>query len=106
MAGNRVICTTKHVDYIAIRAAMCQGARTLPEVAAITGVCGVCESCKAELDGIFSSVCGCKNVSLAAVVSAVKDGATTVEQVGEITGAGIDCGRCNKLIANIIKLGK
>jgi len=114
MAGNRVICTQKDVDYITIRKAMIAGARTAGEIAAITGACTVCEGCKAELDNILASVCGCKKVSLQTVIHAVEAGADTVEKVGEVTGAGtgIDevtgeaCGKCKPLIQNIIDLGR
>ena len=106
LAGNRIICEKNNVDYVTVRKAMCQNARTKEEVKEMTGACLECESCKNELDQILSSVCGCKNVSLEAVVSAVKQGATTVDEVGEITNAGIDCGRCKILVENIIKLGR
>lgn len=114
MAGNKLICTKNNVDYITIRKAMVEGARTKTEVAERAGVCMVCEGCKAELENILSSVCGCKKVSLETVVNAVKAGADTVEKVGEITGAGtgVDevtgeaCGKCKGLIQNIIDLGR
>lgn len=108
MAGNRMICTTNNVDYSTLRKAMTEGARTVSELVQKTGVCTTCEGCKSELEQILSSVCGCKEVSLKAVVDAVKNGANTVEKVGQATGAGTgeDCGRCQSLIANIIKLGR
>lgn len=108
MAGNRVICTENNVDYITIRKAMIEGARTIEELVEMTGVCTDCEGCKSELEGILSSVCGCMNVSLKAVVEAVKNGANTVEKVGEVTkaGTGEGCGRCKGLIQNIIDLGR
>ncbi len=114
MAKNREICTTNKVDYLSIRKAMTSGARTVDELAELTGVCTECEGCKNELDNILSSVCGCKKVSLEAVVNAVKSGADTVEKVGEITGAGTgvdqetgeECGKCKGLIQNIIDLGR
>ncbi len=108
MAGNRTICVKNDVDYITIRKAMCEGARTVEELAEKTGVCTTCEGCRSELGQILSSVCGCKEVSLKAVVDAVKNGADTVEKVGEVTGAGTgeDCGRCKALIANITELGR
>jgi len=108
MAGNRIICTTNHVDYITVRKAMCEGARTTEELAKKIGVCTTCEGCKSELPPILSSVCGCKEVSLKTVVDAVKNGADTVDKVCEVTGAGTgeDCGRCKALIANIIELGR
>ena len=106
MAGNRIICETNNVEYITIRKAMSNDARTKEELKEMTGVCLECEGCKSELDGILSSVCGCKNVSLEAVVNAVKEGAKTVEEVGSKTEAGLDCGRCSILIENVIKIGR
>lgn len=106
MSGNKIICTNNNVDYLKIRMAMCQGARTIEELEEKTGVCTNCEGCKSELENILSSVCGCKGVSMKAVIDAVKNGADTVEKVGEVTGAGTSCGRCKKLIENIIELGR
>lgn len=108
MAGNRMICTTNNVDYLTIRMAMCQGVRTIEELVEKVGVCTTCEGCKAELEQILSSVCGCMKVSLKTVVDAVKNGADTVDKVGQVTGAGRgeNCGKCKRLIANIIELGR
>lgn len=114
MAKNIMICTKNNVDYLSIRKAMSSGARTIDEIAELTGVCTECEGCRRELNGILSSVCGCKKVSLEAVVNAVKNGADTVEKVGEMTGAGTgvneetgeECGKCKVLIQNIIDLGR
>jgi bacterioferritin-associated ferredoxin len=106
MTGNRTICTTNNVEYLAIRKAMCAGARSLEEIVEMTGVCTTCAGCKSELNNILTSVCGCKDVSLKDVVNAVKNGADTVEKVGEVTGAGTACGRCKVLIKNIIELGR
>ena len=104
MAGNRMICMCKQVDYITIRKAMIQGARTVEEIKDMTGAGTGCGGCVPEIEKILASVCGCKDVSLAAVVEAVKDGADTVEKVGEITGAGTVCGRCKALVQNVIEL--
>lgn len=108
MAGNRVICEKNNVDYITIRKAMCEGARTESELKNMVNICLECEGCKREIEGILSSVCRCRGVSLATVVDAVKNGADTVEKVGDVTGAGTgdSCGRCKVLIANVIKLGR
>lgn len=114
MATNRIICSTNEVDYLSIRKAMIAGARTKAELINLAGVCTECEGCQNELDAILSSVCGCKKVSLQAVIDAVKNGADTVEKVGEITAAGTgvdeetgeECGKCKKLIQNIIDLGR
>ena len=102
MAGNKIICETNQVEYIQIRMAMCQNARTKEELKEMIGVCLTCEGCIENLDWILSSVCGCMKTSLASVVEAVKSGANTVEAVGVATGAGTDCGRCKILIENII----
>jgi NAD(P)H-nitrite reductase large subunit len=108
MAGNRIICDKNNVEYITVRKAMCNGARTQDELKSMIDVCLECEGCMREIEGILSSVCGCKSVSLKSVVEAVKNGADTVEKVGEITGAGTgeNCGRCKVLIENVIKLGR
>lgn len=114
MAHNKIVCTKNNVDYLSIRKAMVQGARTVEEVAELANVCTQCEGCKSELNAILTSVCGCKKVSLEAVVTAVRNGANTVEKVGEVTGAGTGineetgepCGKCKVLIQNIIDLGR
>ena len=49
-------------------------------------------------------LCKCKKVSVEEVVNAVKNGADTVEKVEEVTGAGSPCGKCRRLIENIIEL--
>ncbi|CAM2079217.1 MULTISPECIES: (2Fe-2S)-binding protein [Clostridia] len=104
MAGNRVICHCKNVDYITIRKAMIAGARTLEEIKEMTGAATGCGRCAGEIEKILASVCGCKNVSLEDVVNSVKNGAETVERVGEETGAGTCCGRCKALIQNVIDI--
>lgn len=104
MAGNRMICHCKQVDYITIRKAMIQGARTVDEIKEMTGAGTGCGRCIGEIEKILASVCGCKNVSLEAVVEAVKNGADTVEKVGEVTAAGTACGRCKALLQNVIDL--
>jgi len=106
MAGNSIICETNKIEYIQIRQAMCQNARTKTELKDKVGVCLTCTGCKENLDWILASVCGCKNTSLTSVVEAVKSGAKTVEAVGDATGAGTDCGRCQVLIENIIDIGR
>lgn len=106
MAGNKMICMCKQVDYITIRKAMIQGARTVEEIKQMTGAGTGCGRCVGAIEEILASVCGCKKTSLADVVDAVKNGADTVEKVGEVTGAGTACGRCKALIENVIELKK
>lgn len=106
MSANKIICIKNNIEYIPIRHAMCAGARTVPEIKEMAGVCGECAGCKESLEGILSSVCGCKGVSLETVVSATLSGCDTVEKVVSETGAGSGCGRCQRLIANIIEIGR
>lgn len=107
MAKIEMVCETNQVTYISIRQAMIQGERTKEELQKSTNVCLTCEGCRAHLDWILSSACGCKNTSLKAVVDAVANGAKTVEEIGRVTGAGTepDCGRCHKLLENVIAQG-
>ena len=104
MAGNRVICHCKNVDYITIRKAMIQGARTLDEIKEMTGAATGCGRCADEIEKILASVCGCYNVSLKDVVDAVNNGCDTVDKVAEVTKAGAACGRCKALVQNIIDI--
>ncbi|MCU7191964.1 (2Fe-2S)-binding protein [Turicibacter sanguinis] len=108
MAGHahKMICHCKQVDYITIRKAMIQGARTIDEIKEMTGAGTTCGGCLPKIQAILDSVCGCKQVMLADVVAAVEGGATTVEEVGEKTGAGTACGRCKALVQNVIDLGR
>lgn len=106
MAGNRVVCKCKDVDYIGIRKAMIAGARTLDEIKEMTGAGTGCGGCTGEIEEILASVCGCHDVSLETVLNAVKEGADTADKVAEVTKAGSDCGRCKALVENIIELGK
>ena len=104
MAGNRIVCHCKNVDYITIRKAMIAGARTLDEIKEMTGAATGCGRCAGEIEKILASVCGCKGVSLEDVVNAVKNGEDTTEKVAEITGAGSACGRCKALVQNVIDI--
>lgn len=106
MVGNRVICLENNVDYVTVRKAMCNGARTEDEIKEMTGACLTCDGCKKELSSILKSVCSCKHVSLKDVVDAVNSGATTVSEVRKITGVGTECGRCIALVQNILELGR
>ena len=94
MAGHahKMICHCKQVDYITIRKAMIQGARTIDEIKEMTGAGTACGGCLPKIQAILDSVCGCKQVMLA--------------DVGEKTGAGTACGRCKALVQNVIDLGR
>lgn len=105
MAINSTICGCKNVDYLTIRKAMVEGARTVAEIQDMTGAGTGCGGCIPEIEKILASVCGCKGTSLNAVVEAVKNGADTTEKVAEQTGAGSACGRCKVLVQAIIDKG-
>ena len=45
-------------------------------------------------------------VSMETVLNAVKNGANTVDSVCELTGAGAGCGKCKRLIENIVDTQK
>lgn len=103
MAGNRIVCECKNIDYMTIRMAMVKNtARTVEEVQQFTEAGTGCGGCVPEIEKILASVCGCTGTSLSEVVDAVKQGADTVEAVGAETKAGTDCGRCKVLIQNVI----
>lgn len=107
MANKGTICTVNNVEYSDIRIAMINGARTLEEVQEETGLCGNCEGCTENIDYILSTLCGCKDVSMQTVIDLVEQGIDTVDEISEKTqaGTGEDCGKCKKLIENIIHQG-
>lgn len=102
------VCTRNKVAYKDVRGAMIHGARTLEDLKAQAGVCGECDACKGHIDNILATLCGCKEVSMTTVQDMVAAGETSLEAIMEKTGAGTgeDCGKCQKLIENIIALGK
>ncbi|MEG0366237.1 MAG: (2Fe-2S)-binding protein [Coprobacillus sp.] len=102
MAENKMICEEHQLDYISIRKAMIQGARTFDQVVELTNADSNCSICKEEMQPVLDSVCGCTNTSMKDVRDAIKDGAKTVEDVNKMTKAGTDCGRCNALIESIL----
>jgi leucyl-tRNA synthetase len=53
MAGNKMICHCKQVDYLSIRKAMVQGARTIEEIQEMTGAGTACGRCIPELEKIY-----------------------------------------------------
>ena len=59
----------------------------------------------AQLNAITPTKAPTKEIdSVEDVVNAVNNGADTVEKVEEVTGAGSPCGKCRRLIENIIEL--
>lgn len=106
MANKGIICTVNNVEYSTIRKAMCEGARTIEEIAEKTGICTECEGCRENLEYIITTLCSCKNVSMQTVIDAVQNGADTVDKIVELTEAGSVCGRCKALIQNVIELGR
>lgn len=51
----------------------------------------------------MKNACKCRDISIEQINAAVKDGAKTLEAVMEKTKAGTGCGRCKKLLTNIIE---
>ncbi|MDO5708258.1 MAG: (2Fe-2S)-binding protein [Andreesenia angusta] len=84
---------------------MYNGARTRNDLVKALGICNICESCGDKVDEALSTACKCKKVSMQEVLLAMKSGADTVEKIEEMTGAGSKCGKCKKLLENMIELG-
>lgn len=93
-------------DYLKVKKAMIQGARTIDEVKEKTDLVIDSPEMEAGVQKALLGVCGCKQVSLEEAVKAVKNGATTVEEIGDITTAGTGCGNCHALLQNVIELGR
>ena len=49
-------------------------------------------------------ICHCKQVSVRDIRIAMVNGARTLDDIKEMTGAGSPCGKCKRLIENIIEL--
>lgn len=107
MAKIETVCITNNIHYIDIRKSMIAGARTLEDLKENPGVCGECEGCIGLLDYILKTLCGCKEVSMKEVQDLVKSGVDSLDEIMEKTKAatGEGCGRCQKLIENIIEQG-
>lgn len=89
-------------DYIKVRNAMSNGARTIEDIELMTDISIEDYDYKNEIEEILKNACRCKNVSIEEVIKAVENGADTVEKVSEVTKAGTGCGRCKGLLNNII----
>ena len=102
-----IVCTENNVKYGTVRAAMTEGARTLEDLRDIVGICGICEGCRENLEYILETCCGCKEVSMQTIQDLVKSGINDLQEIMDKTQAGIepDCGKCQKLILNIIDQG-
>lgn len=101
------VCTRNQIAYKDVRAAMCDGARSREDLIEKAGICGECEGCQAHLDYVLTTLCGCKEVPMKTVQDLVAAGETSLEAIMEKTeaGTGEDCGKCQKLIENIIAQG-
>lgn len=89
-------------DYIRVRNAMSNGARTIEDIELMTDINIEDNDYKNEIEDVLKNACRCKNISIEEVIKAVENGADTVEQVSEVTKAGTGCGRCKGLLNNII----
>ena len=84
---------------------MSRGARTRQDLVKMLGICNECDNCRDKVDAILMMACKCKNVSMQQVILAIRNGADTVEKIEKETGAGSKCGKCKKLLQNMIELG-
>lgn len=89
-------------EYIKVRQAMQQGARTIDDIKEMTDITIGDNIHIRMIQEVLNNACRCKDVSYEEAVNAVKNGATTVEKLGEATGAGTQCGRCQNLLQRII----
>lgn len=104
--NNRVICHCHQVRYGDIRKAMLDGARTVEDVAAMTGAAKACGTCKDEIEKIVSIACSCHNISMETVIELANNGVGTVEGIEKETGAGSTCGKCKMLLQSIVDTKK
>lgn len=93
-------------DYLKVKKAMIEGARTIEEVKEKSDLVIDTPEMTEAVEKALKGVCGCKQVSLEEIITAIKNGANTVEKVGDATTAGTGCGNCQKLIQNVIDLGR
>ncbi|RDY28063.1 (2Fe-2S)-binding protein [Romboutsia weinsteinii] len=93
-------------DYIKVRNAMSNGARTLDDIKDMTDITIDTTDLKNDIESILQNACKCRSVSVEEVVKAIQNGADTVEKIGEVTKAGTACGRCKGLLNNIIDTTK
>ena len=93
-------------DYIKVRNAMSNGARTLDDIKEMTDITIDTTELSNEIESILQNACRCRSVSVEEVAKAVRNGADTVEKIGEATTAGTACGRCKGLLNNIIDTTK
>lgn len=102
-----IVCERNNVGYGPVRGAMTEGARTVADLKEAVGICGECDTCQDTLDYILSTCCGCKDVSMKEIQDLVDSGMDDLDLIMDKTEAGTnpDCGKCQKLIQNIIDQG-
>lgn len=93
-------------DYIKVRNAMSNGARTLDDIKDMTDITIDTTDLKNDIESILQNACKCRSVSVEEVVKAIQNGADTVEKISEVTKAGTACGGCKGLLNNIIDTTK
>ena len=89
-------------DYLAIRKAQAQGARTIEDLQQMTDITIEDDDKLRLVDEVLSNACRCKNVLLEEVIVSVQNGADTIEKIGELTGAGTVCRRCHGILQNVL----
>ena len=90
-------------EYLAIRKAQAQGARTIEYLQKMTDIVMEDDEKLRLINDVLANACRCKDVLLEEIIVAVKNGADTVEKIGELTGAGTVCGRCHGILESVIK---
>lgn len=90
-------------DYLKVRRAMIDGARTIEDVQTMTDLDVV--EYENDLKAILASICGCKGTSLEQVVTLANEG-KTVDEIKELTGVATACGRCQVLLDAVVAAKK
>ena len=92
-------------EYIEIRHAQANGARHIDDILKMTSIVADTPEKMKEIEDVLYIACRCKGVSVEAVAIAVQSGADSVEKIQELTEAGTVCGRCIKILEDILKRG-
>ncbi len=90
-------------DYIKVRQAMIQGARTIEDIKSMTDLDTV--EYENDIKVILANICSCKNVSMEQVITLANEG-KNLEEIKEITKASTACGRCVHLLEAVVSATK
>lgn len=90
-------------DYVKVRQAMAQGARTIEDIKSMTDLDTV--EYENDIKAILANICSCKNISMEQVTTLAKEG-KSLEEIKEITKASTACGRCANLLEAVVSAAK